>query len=47
MSIYNVDKNVIVSAEDRKWYQVLRRKYYPPEYIPHLKKFNKNKFKKR
>jgi len=47
MSIYNVDKNVIVSPEDKKWYLELRKKYYPPEYIPHLKKFKSNKYKKK
>ena len=47
MSIYNVDKNVIISPEDKKWYLELRKKYYPPEYVPHLRPFKKRNFKRK
>jgi len=46
-SIYSVDKGVIISAEDKKWYLEERKKYYPPEYVPHLRKFKNNKYKRK
>jgi hypothetical protein len=47
MSIYNVDKNVSIDPEDKKWYLELRKKYYPPEYVPHLRPFKKRNFKRK
>jgi len=47
MHIYNVDKNVSISSEDKKWYLEERKKYYPPEYTPHLKNFKYNKYKRK
>jgi len=47
MSIYKIDGYVNMTPEDRKYYQEVRKKYYPPEYVPHLRHFKKNKYKKK
>jgi len=47
MSIYKDDKDVKLTPEEWKYYQELRKIYHPPAYVPHLKPFKRNKFKRK